>query len=159
MSQNDLNSAANGPYPSNAISLNSSGMRSDGSGNTDGLLSPVDSKLNGRWGKLEHNRFVEGLKKFGKNWKKVEEHVGTRTGAQIRSHAQKFFNKLQKEVKLGEENDLENKDENGSMTQKTLEQKELVRKLRSTTSKVKRNTLEQQSTNKILSNFDSKYPH
>lgn len=57
-----------------------------------------DGKLNGRWGKAEHQRFVDGLKKYGKNWKKVEEHVKTRTGAQIRSHAQKFFNRLQKEL-------------------------------------------------------------
>jgi SHAQKYF class myb-like DNA-binding protein len=42
-------------------------------------------------------RFVEGLSMYGKNWKKVEEHVGTRNGAQIRSHAQKFFNRLERE--------------------------------------------------------------
>ena len=24
---------------------------------------------------------------FGKDWKKVEQHIGTRSGAQIRSHA------------------------------------------------------------------------
>jgi len=41
---------------------------------------------------------MEGLKLFGKNWKKVEEHIGTRTGAQIRSHAQKYFNRLEKEM-------------------------------------------------------------
>jgi len=35
---------------------------------------------------------------FGKNWKKVEEHIGTRSGAQIRSHAQKYFNRLEKEI-------------------------------------------------------------
>lgn len=27
----------------------------------------------------------------------MEEHVGSRTGAQIRSHAQKFFNKLERD--------------------------------------------------------------
>jgi SHAQKYF class myb-like DNA-binding protein len=54
-------------------------------------------KLTGRWTKEEHQRFVDGLSKFGKNWKKVEEHVGSRTGAQIRSHAQKFFNRIQRE--------------------------------------------------------------
>ena len=32
----------------------------------------------------------------GKDWKKVEEVVGTRTGSQVRSHAQKFFNKINK---------------------------------------------------------------
>ena len=33
------------------------------------------------------------MKLYGKNWKKVEEYIGTRTGTQIRSHAQKFFNR------------------------------------------------------------------
>ena len=41
----------------------------------------------GRWTNDEHQSFLIGLKLYGKNWKKVEEHVGTRTGAQIRSHA------------------------------------------------------------------------
>jgi len=56
------------------------------------------SKGTGRWTKEEHQRFIEGVKLFGKNWKSVEEYVGTRTGAQIRSHAQKFFNRLEKEL-------------------------------------------------------------
>lgn len=32
-----------------------------------------------------------GLRIYGKNWKKIEQLVQTRTGTQIRSHAQKFF--------------------------------------------------------------------
>jgi hypothetical protein len=32
----------------------------------------------------------------GKNWKKIEEVIGTRNGSQIRSHAQKFFLKVKK---------------------------------------------------------------
>lgn len=59
---------------------------------------------NGRWTKEEHQRFLEAVKQFGKNWKKVEEYVGTRSGAQIRSHAQKFFQRLEKEVKGGQLN-------------------------------------------------------
>ncbi|CAD8107696.1 unnamed protein product [Paramecium sonneborni] len=53
--------------------------------------------IQGRWTKDEHQRFVEALSIHGKNWKKVEEYVNTRSGAQIRSHAQKFFNRLEKE--------------------------------------------------------------
>ncbi|CAD8207600.1 unnamed protein product [Paramecium octaurelia] len=53
--------------------------------------------VQGRWVKEEHQRFVEALSLHGKNWKKVEDYVGTRSGAQIRSHAQKFFNRLEKE--------------------------------------------------------------
>lgn len=34
---------------------------------------------NGRWSVMEHVRFLEALKMYGKNWKKVEEHVATRT--------------------------------------------------------------------------------
>ena len=55
-------------------------------------------KFFGRWTQEEHRKFVEALKKYGKNWKKVEEHIETRDGAQIRSHAQKFFNRLQKQI-------------------------------------------------------------
>ena len=58
-------------------------------------------KQAGRWTKEEHTKFVEALKLYGKNWKKVEEFVGSRSGAQIRSHAQKFFNRLNKELSTG----------------------------------------------------------
>ena len=61
------------------------------------IYDKAGSKFTGRWTKEEHQKFIEGLKKFGKNWKQVEEHVGTRNGAQIRSHAQKFFNRLERE--------------------------------------------------------------
>jgi len=57
-------------------------------------------KASGRWTKEEHQKFVEGIKKFGKNWKQIEEYVETRSGAQVRSHAQKFFNRLGKEFQL-----------------------------------------------------------
>lgn len=54
-------------------------------------------KSTGRWTSKEHVLFIEGLKIYGKNWKKVESFIGTRTGTQIRSHAQKFFNRIRKE--------------------------------------------------------------
>jgi len=65
--------------------------------------SPLRSdNYNGRWTKEEHHRFVEAIQAHGKNWKKVEESVGTRSGAQIRSHAQKYFLKLEKETKVNQ---------------------------------------------------------
>lgn len=92
-------------------------------------LSPVHDNTKplpkgaGRWTKEEHQRFIEGVKKFGKNWKQVEEYVGTRTGAQVRSHAQKFFNKLEKEQSLHHD---------GSQIELSPQVKESLRKMSET---------------------------
>jgi SHAQKYF class myb-like DNA-binding protein len=50
----------------------------------------------GRWTKIEQKLFLEALQKYGKNWEKVHQHVGTRTTTQVRSHAQKYFQKTGK---------------------------------------------------------------
>lgn len=47
----------------------------------------ADGKNCGRWTDEEHNKFLEALQLFGKNWNKVHKHVGTRSSAQTRSHA------------------------------------------------------------------------
>ena len=51
---------------------------------------------NGRWTRQEHQRFLEGLQKFGKEWKKVAAYVKSRTVVQTRTHAQKYFQKVTK---------------------------------------------------------------
>ena len=40
---------------------------------------------------------------YGKNWKLVEDHVGSRTSTQARSHAQKFFSNIDKQKMSMEE--------------------------------------------------------
>ena len=48
----------------------------------------------GRWSFKEHIKFIEAIAEYGKNWKDVQKYVGSRSSAQARSHAQKFFLKL-----------------------------------------------------------------
>jgi len=60
----------------------------------------------GRWEIEEHIQFLEGIKKHGKNWKLVEKHVPSRTGSQIRSHAQKFFKRIRPNW-IGNEKEIE----------------------------------------------------
>ncbi|CAM9936711.1 unnamed protein product, partial [Choristocarpus tenellus] len=43
----------------------------------------------------------QALKKFGKEWKRVASMVRTRTVVQTRTHAQKYFQKLQKAAAVG----------------------------------------------------------
>jgi len=56
------------------------------------------TKQRERWTDEEHERFLAALKLHGRAWRKIEEHVGTKSAVQIRSHAQKFFSKLMREA-------------------------------------------------------------
>jgi SHAQKYF class myb-like DNA-binding protein len=48
----------------------------------------------GRWTKSEHDKFLEAMRIFKKDWKQVARAIRTRTVVQVRTHAQKHFRKL-----------------------------------------------------------------
>ena len=62
----------------------------------------------GVWSADEHQLFLAGLHKYGKNWEEIQKtvwvlsvrylQIPTRTVCQVRTHAQKYFSKLEKDV-------------------------------------------------------------
>lgn len=87
--------------PSNILTLSG-----DSNSNSNSICSSGDelaakvrkpytiTKQRERWSEEEHLKFLEALKMYGRAWRRIEEHIGTKTAVQIRSHAQKFFSKL-----------------------------------------------------------------
>ena len=70
--------------------------------NTPGKVVEAGHEHTGRWTKEEHDAFLSALSMYGKEWKKVAAKVRTRTVVQTRTHAQKYFQKLQKANEKGE---------------------------------------------------------
>jgi SHAQKYF class myb-like DNA-binding protein len=50
-------------------------------------VADSESKKTGRWTMDEHFRFIEALQLYGKEWKRVQQHVCSRSSTQARSHA------------------------------------------------------------------------
>lgn len=55
------------------------------------------SKQREKWTEDEHKLFLEALQQHGRAWRRIQEHIGSKTAVQIRSHAQKFFSKVIRE--------------------------------------------------------------
>jgi SHAQKYF class myb-like DNA-binding protein len=51
-------------------------------------------ETSGRWTAEEHRLFLEGVMLYGKEWKKMQPLIKTRSLVQIRTHAQKVFKKI-----------------------------------------------------------------
>jgi SHAQKYF class myb-like DNA-binding protein len=60
----------------------------------------------GRWTAEEHRLFLQGLELHGKGWKKIAGLIKSRTVVQIRTHAQKYFQKLAKAKQNGEDGEI-----------------------------------------------------
>ena len=71
-----------------------------------GKVVEAGQEHTGRWTKEEHEAFLAGLQQYGKEWKKVAAKVRTRTVVQTRTHAQKYFQKVQK-GSTGEDIDID----------------------------------------------------
>lgn len=57
----------------------------------------------GQWNKIEKIKFIEGIYRFGSDWRAIIKYIGSRLSDQVRSHAQKFFLKMKmfKDASLG----------------------------------------------------------
>ena len=83
------------PAQTASIKGNTKAKKGEAGGESESR-STATVKATGRWTREEHFRFLEALKLYGKEWKRVQQHVETRSSTQARSHAQKFFVKLEK---------------------------------------------------------------
>ncbi|CAN6331518.1 unnamed protein product [Urochloa humidicola] len=81
-------------------------MAATGNDNSDGMPPAASGKRprkpyqitrpREKWAADEHGRFLHALTLFGRDWKRIEQFVSTKTATQVRSHAQKYFLKAQK---------------------------------------------------------------
>lgn len=64
------------------------------------------SKQREKWSEEEHERFLDAIQLYGRAWRQIQEHIGTKTAIQIRSHAQKFFSKVAREADSGSDGSI-----------------------------------------------------
>lgn len=105
----------------------------------------------GRWTQREHELFMEGIRLHHKNWRPIANLIKTRSVVQIRTHAQKYFQKLHKAK--GNRVDMNTINNNSVMICKTTIKKESKRKL-SNTNESKLPTNDTNSSKKMNRNND-----
>ncbi|GLT79669.1 hypothetical protein SLA2020_511490 [Shorea laevis] len=93
------------PPPSNSPPPPAAAATSAAAGSTSSSVDALSKKIRKpytitksreNWTDQEHDKFLEALQLFDRDWKKIEAFIGSKTVIQIRSHAQKYFLKIQK---------------------------------------------------------------
>jgi len=80
------------PVPSDG----SDSGKTDDDSSVSGTNEASENTTSGRWNAKEHELFLQGLHAHGKGWKKIAEMIQTRNVVQVRTHAQKYFQKLER---------------------------------------------------------------
>ncbi|XP_010521357.1 PREDICTED: protein REVEILLE 6-like [Tarenaya hassleriana] len=95
-----MTSSSLGPSPAAATTTTSSAVAAGETATEDPskkVRKPYTiTKSRESWTEPEHDKFLEALQLFDRDWKKIEAFIGSKTVIQIRSHAQKYFLKVQK---------------------------------------------------------------
>jgi SHAQKYF class myb-like DNA-binding protein len=89
--------------PSHAVHEAASTMSSSAAAGCNNNAPGGAGENTGRWTAEEHRLFLQGLDEHGKGWKKIAALIKSRTVVQIRTHAQKYFQKLAKARQNGED--------------------------------------------------------
>merc|ERR1712084_163600 len=86
---------------------NKKAKKSKSKSNQDKSSQGSQGENTGRWTAEEHRLFLQGLEEHGKGWKKIASLIKSRTVVQIRTHAQKYFQKLAKARQNGDEGETQ----------------------------------------------------
>lgn len=89
-----------------ASDLTSTMVNAANANSASSAASAKGGENTGRWTAEEHRLFLQGLEQHGKGWKKIASLIKSRTVVQIRTHAQKYFQKLAKARQNGEEGEI-----------------------------------------------------
>ena len=98
----ETNAPENFPLQPSNLSPSKLPTNETNNNNNDNINNSDENNLKvfntGRWTDEEHKKFIKGIIEYGNEWKKVQKIIKTRNSTQARSHAQKFFLRIKKNL-------------------------------------------------------------